>query len=200
MFIEAAVQHASIEKETEIFCPCRDCKNEKLWRDTIIIKSHLVRRGFVENYTRWTKHGESLDEPVDEPVEEPASELVNELVDYRARDFDEHGTDPVEEPLTEPVTDTVEEPLSEPLEEPVSEYADFDVEELLFHVEPQVLINAGTTRGLDNFAILQKASKDLLYEESMGCTKDCTVLRTVLELMKLKALHGWSDTSFTDLL
>ena len=63
-------------------------------------------------------------------------------------------------------------------------------------VEPQVLMN-GSTKGLDNFEMLQKASKDLLYE---GCAKEFIVLCIVLDLMKLKATHGWSDASFTDFL
>ena len=62
-FVDRAAQHARSEGRTEIYCPCRDCKNQILWRDAVVIQSHLVRRGFVEGYTRWTKHGESPDEP-----------------------------------------------------------------------------------------------------------------------------------------
>lgn len=69
--------------------------------------------------------------------------------------------------------------------------SEFDVEEMLRHVKPQVSNNMET---------LEKASKDLLYEASKGCGENYTVLCTVLELMKLKAIHGWSGTSFTDLL
>jgi hypothetical protein len=48
--------------------------------------------------------------------------------------------------------------------------------------------------------ILEKSSKDLLYDESNGCGKEFTQLRIVLELLKLKACHGWSDNSFSELL
>ena len=170
VFLKRAVEHAKRLGRQEIYCPCVDCKNKKLWTDTLVIKSHLVRRGFLENYTRWTKHGE--DEPVEvelQPIEVEEEQFVE--VDET---FDFH----------------VEE----------EQCTDFDVEELLCHVEPQVLLNAGTTRGLDNFATIEKASKDLLFEESKGCSKENTVLRTVLELMKLKAIHGWSDASFNELL
>jgi hypothetical protein len=48
--------------------------------------------------------------------------------------------------------------------------------------------------------ILEKSSKDLLYDESNGCGNEFTQLRVVLELLKLKATHGWSDNSFLELL
>jgi hypothetical protein len=52
----------------------------------------------------------------------------------------------------------------------------------------------------DNFEMLDKASKDLLYEECKGCDKEHTVLWMTLKLMKLKATSRWSDTSFSALL
>jgi hypothetical protein len=77
---------------------------------------------------------------------------------------------------------------------------DFDYQELLHHVKPHVLSSMGTERGLSNMDILEKSSKELLYDESNGCGKEFTQLRVVLELLKLKAYHGWSDNSFSELL
>ncbi|XP_052152534.1 uncharacterized protein LOC127770768 [Oryza glaberrima] len=74
----------------------------------------------------------------------------------------------------------------------------FDLEDMLRHIEPEVL--AGRSRGLENWQALEKASKDLIYDEAKGCDKDFTVLRSVLELLRLNAKHGWSDTSFNDLM
>jgi hypothetical protein len=48
--------------------------------------------------------------------------------------------------------------------------------------------------------ILEKSSKDLLFDESNGCGKEFTQLCVVLELLKLKASHGWSDNNFSELL
>jgi hypothetical protein len=48
--------------------------------------------------------------------------------------------------------------------------------------------------------ILEKSSKVLLYDESNGCGKEFTQLCVVLELLKLKVIHGWSDNSFLKLL
>jgi hypothetical protein len=77
---------------------------------------------------------------------------------------------------------------------------DFDYKELLRHVEPQVLNSMGTDRGLDNMEILEKSLREPLYDESNGCGKEFTQLRVVLELLKLKASHKWSDNSFSELL
>jgi hypothetical protein len=68
---------------------------------------------------------------------------------------------------------------------------DFDYQELLHHVEPQVL---------SSMDILEKSSKDLLYDESNGCGKEFTQLRVMLKLLKLKVCHGWYDNSFSELL
>jgi hypothetical protein len=48
----------------------------------------------------------------------------------------------------------------------------------------------------DNFDTLDKALRDLLYEECKGCHKEYTVLRMTLVLLKLKASNGWSNNSF----
>jgi hypothetical protein len=63
-----------------------------------------------------------------------------------------------------------------------------------------VLSSLGTQRELSNMDILEKSSKDILYDESNGCGKEFTQLRVVLELLKLKASHGWSNNSFSELL
>lgn len=74
----------------------------------------------------------------------------------------------------------------------------FDLEDMLWHIEPELLL--GRARGLENWEALKKSSKDLLYDESNGCGKDITVLRSVLKLLTWKAKHGWSDGSFNDLM
>jgi hypothetical protein len=77
---------------------------------------------------------------------------------------------------------------------------DFDYQKLLRHVEPHVLSSMGTERGLSNTDILEKSSKDLLYDESNGCDKEFTQMCVMLELLKLKAYLGWSNNIFSELL
>jgi hypothetical protein len=74
-----------------------------------------------------------------------------------------------------------------------------DVEELLHNIEHKNLLN-NRRGGLDNLEMMEKASKELQYEESKGCDKECTVLQMMLDLLTLKARNGWSDTSFNQLL
>jgi hypothetical protein len=52
----------------------------------------------------------------------------------------------------------------------------------------------------DNFETLNKALRDLLYVECKGCHKEHSVLWLTLELQKLKASNGWSDSSFSTLI
>jgi hypothetical protein len=60
-FIKAAKKQASTLRYNKytIICPCKDCKNRIAFADVDTIKSHLVMRGFVSDYTVWTHHGET---------------------------------------------------------------------------------------------------------------------------------------------
>jgi len=49
-FIQAAENHARIEKTQVIHCPCRNFKNLRVFSDTTIIRSHVLMSGFVDNY------------------------------------------------------------------------------------------------------------------------------------------------------
>jgi hypothetical protein len=67
------------------------------------------------------------------------------------------------------------------------------------NVAPDVLLQR-RNKGFNNFEMLDKASRDLLYKECKWCDKEHTVLWMMPELMKLKATSGWTDPSFTALL
>ena len=61
-FIEAVEKHATTltENKDTIICPYKDCKNHMAWTDITIKWSHLIMRGFVEDYTMWIHHGETV--------------------------------------------------------------------------------------------------------------------------------------------
>jgi hypothetical protein len=70
---------------------------------------------------------------------------------------------------------------------------------LMWNVAPDALLQC-RNKGFDNFETLNKASRDLLYEECKGCHKEHTLLWMTLEVLKLKASNGWSYSSFSALL
>ena len=55
----------------------------------------------------------------------------------------------------------------------------------------------GSSRWLENFREMKQVTIDPLYKD---CPKHWTTLRFNLQMLMLKARHGWSDTSFNDLL
>ena len=55
----------------------------------------------------------------------------------------------------------------------------------------------GNPKWLENFKEMKQAAIDPLYKD---CLKQWTALRFNLQLLMLKARHGWSDTSFNNLL
>ena len=69
-FIQAVENHARIEKTQMIHCPCKTCKNLRVFSDTTIIRSHVLISGFVDNYMIWNKHGEEAPTPRDNQIEE----------------------------------------------------------------------------------------------------------------------------------
>jgi hypothetical protein len=50
-----------------------------------------------------------------------------------------------------------------------------DVEKILCNIEHEDLLE-NRKRGLDNLETTEKVLKELLYEESEGCDKECIVL------------------------
>jgi hypothetical protein len=39
-------------------CPCKYCKNEKKYHTDDVLRSPLIKHGFMENYRCWNKYGE----------------------------------------------------------------------------------------------------------------------------------------------
>ena len=56
-FVAAAKKHHLSLGRERIICPCSRCQNNLLHEDSMV-KSHLLRYGFIENYTIWKFHGE----------------------------------------------------------------------------------------------------------------------------------------------
>ena len=59
-FVAAAIKFKN-DTGSHIRCPCCDCNNMRFPSTISELKNHLIRRGFVNGYTRWTWHGEEYD-------------------------------------------------------------------------------------------------------------------------------------------
>jgi len=80
-FVDAAKKHAHSERTKQIRCPCFDCKNNIVWENTDVIKTHLIQRGFMVDYKVWIHHGEA---------QLTANTCVNNVTDeVRAADEDD---------------------------------------------------------------------------------------------------------------
>ena len=71
-------------------CSCKHCKNAKRYCTDDVLRSHLIKHGFMEDYRCWNKHGEEglneaemrdsyLEREVPTGVEEDHDDDVNEL-------------------------------------------------------------------------------------------------------------------------
>ena len=69
-FIQAAENHVRIEKTHLIHCPCKPCKNMRVFSDTTIIRSHVLISGFVGNYMIQNKYGEEAPPPREKELDE----------------------------------------------------------------------------------------------------------------------------------
>ena len=49
-FIKVAENHARNEKTQWIHCPCKKCKNLRVFSDPTTIRSHVMVSGFVKDY------------------------------------------------------------------------------------------------------------------------------------------------------
>ncbi|KAK1361057.1 hypothetical protein POM88_045531 [Heracleum sosnowskyi] len=56
-FMNHVISQPSSLNGTNIKCPCTKCKFKRHW-DAKIVKLHLLKKGFVENYYVWNRHGE----------------------------------------------------------------------------------------------------------------------------------------------
>jgi hypothetical protein len=82
----------------------------------------------------------------------------------------------------------------------VQEPEDIEViEGLVSHIDEDDVVY-GSPKWLENFREMKQAALDPLYKDGGDCPKECMVLRLNLHMLMMKAQHGWSDTSFHELL
>ena len=198
-FIEAAEKHAAtlIDNKDIIICSYKDCENTVAFTDLSIIKEHLIRRGFVRNYTVWIHHGETMAVDDDGDVLEDDAETLQYLSQYSdqlAQQMDHDlGNDQGGDIRNEQGGDFCNDGGAREGDKDDGD----NLDEMLWAVGPEILLQK---RGLQNLERVTKASKETVYGVEKGCLTHWTLLRFVLELLILKAKYGWSDCSFDDLL
>ena len=172
-FIDCAKEYMTRTGDVAILCPCVDCHNSKKSGDLADVRSHLVRRGFKERYTRWVWHGERPEESACAG----SSRATN-----------------VSEPLSDRGSDVGEEIVFENLENVDStDCTEYDVVDEMMQDIPDDFVDIPGISEINNL------SKDANVELFPGCTK-YSKLTAVFKLFSLKAKNNWSDKSFTDLL
>ncbi|XP_065850143.1 uncharacterized protein [Euphorbia lathyris] len=60
-FNRVALKHKLDNGKKNIVCPCIDCNLSRGYDDISDVNDQLIRRGFKQNYTIWTRHGEMDD-------------------------------------------------------------------------------------------------------------------------------------------
>ena len=152
-FVEVAKEHAHSNRTKKIRCPCFDCKNNIVWENTDVIKTHLIQRGFIADYKVWIHHGEA--QLTGNTCVNNVNEEVHDADEDDDKDPGDHGM-MHEGDLENDNGDHVG--VNDDLRAQEEEEHDIDMEEMLRHIEPEVLL--GSAKGLERFETLKKATKD----------------------------------------
>ena len=166
-FIEAAEKHAMTltENKDTIICLCKDCKNRMTQTDVTIIRSYLIMRGFIEDYTVWIHHGETVvnDENEEEYDDETIESISQYSVELDARmDFEfsnEQGGD------AGGWDGNDESGANNDGGACVGD--EDDLEDMIRARGPEILLNS--PKGLENLERVTKASKETVYGVEKGC-------------------------------
>jgi hypothetical protein len=177
-----------------------DCRNVVVFDDTQQILSYLVCRGFMKDYLIWTKHGEGSSAPY--TTENPANINIDgpDMLVGRFHFVHETQQPDADGPDVEHVVPNVPNHgfargnkgvRTNVLPNNIAtEDAEFLEAMLRRHAkDPSMFFMKG-------MEALMKAAEEPLYDESKGCTKEFTTLRSVLKLLVCKARYGLYDAGF----
>ncbi|XP_074278314.1 uncharacterized protein LOC141601906 [Silene latifolia] len=182
-FCRSAFNYAKRMGDDEFFCPCVDCSNVETVPSIKVLREHVVCRGFRQDYHIWIWHGEEGVYREDSSINDQMTEQHEEI---------EHHVD-IEHHLKEepnPNIDVSDEDTRVTIDDENVDDDDDRLNEMLNGLEDEM------SNRPDVFESLMQASETPLYP---GCIK-YTKLYAVLTFFNIKAKHGWSDKSFTELL
>jgi hypothetical protein len=171
-FLDAAEAHRS--SKGFMCCPCRICRNNKEFSRRNTLHLHFIKRGFMDNYTLWTKHGEPGVLMEDDEKGDNDNNIVDWAHFYEAGAFDDEPMDEAEENAVE--------------EQPHDELG-------------QVLLDAQkdseTVKESKKFEKMLEDHKKLLCPD---CKQGHKKLGSTQELIQWKATNGVTDKGFEELL
>ena len=93
-FLDAAVAHKS--SKGFMCCLCRLCQNKKEYSKRSTLHTHIYQKGFMGNYTLWTKHGE-LGVVMQDGERDDHDNIVDWAHLYEAKAFEDEPMDVAEE-------------------------------------------------------------------------------------------------------
>jgi hypothetical protein len=176
-FIDFAKKDMLDNIRGNICCPCKHCKNEKRYRTDDVLRSRLIKHGFMKDYRCWNKHGE-------EGLNE--AELIDSSLEREVpTGVEEYHDDDENEPDILGFTDDD------------IEFQVHNIEEMVRNVERHGNDDQYNNGELAKYKKMIKDSNKPLYH---GCAAQYTRLFVMVKLFQLKASNGWSDCSLKELL
>jgi hypothetical protein len=157
-------------------CPCKHCKNEKRYCANDVLRSDLIKHGFMDDYRCWNKHGEE------------------ELNEGEMRDSH----------LEREVPIGVKEDHDDVNEADILGFTDDDIKFQVHNIEEMTrnIMRHDNDDQYNNgeLAKYKKMIKDSKKPFYHGCATQYMKLFTMAKLFQLKVSNGWSDCSFKDFL
>ena len=167
----------------EIICPCRDCRLRfRIRHDCGLLESHLIRRGFMDGYTRWIHDDEDDDQDVhaghdDEGEDAGAADHEDEGAGHEHEDqgagheHEDQGSGHDSSWLWDP------------------------------HVQELLLKETSNARAAAREkARLEQMEKDAVTPLYEGCNDEDTRLTVTLRALEMKAKHKMTDECFDDMM
>ena len=99
--VHNGVDEAHKSSKGLMFCPCRICRNQKEFLKRHTLHVHHFEKGFMDNYTLWTKHGEP-GVPMEDNGEDNDDDNIPDWAHlYEADDFEDEPMHEAEEKAAE---------------------------------------------------------------------------------------------------
>ncbi len=172
--VDKFIDVATANKENGfIRCPCVQCRNNKEYSSSKIIRGHLIMKGFMPNYNCWTKHGERGVMMEDGEEEDDDNNYHHMFPEYSDTAMEDNGEERGEERASDEPADELGRVISDAKRDCETENEKLKLEGML------------------------EDHKKLLYP---NCEDGSTKLGTTLELLRWKAECGLTDSSFEKML